>query len=79
MGGIGITDRAVREWNALLFYWITGRKSVLFPGPMSEISRYNIHRMHTSYEHYDEPETLPSSIHPFYPISADGGQLWVLN
>ena len=43
------------------------------------ISRYNIHGMHTSYEHYDEPETLPSSIHPFYPISADGGQLWVLD
>ena len=27
-----------------------------------------------SYERYDEPETLPSSIHPFCPISADGGQ-----
>jgi uncharacterized SAM-binding protein YcdF (DUF218 family) len=38
MGGIGIMDRAVREWNALLVYWITGRISVLFPGPMmSEI------------------------------------------
>jgi uncharacterized SAM-binding protein YcdF (DUF218 family) len=38
MGGIGITDRAVREWSALLVYWITGRISVLFPGPMmSEI------------------------------------------
>ena len=50
LGGIGITDRALREWNALLFYWITGRISVLFPGPMSEISRCNIHEMHSSYE-----------------------------
>jgi uncharacterized SAM-binding protein YcdF (DUF218 family) len=34
MGGIGMTDRAVREWNGLLVYWITGRISKLFPGPM---------------------------------------------
>src|SRR4051812_2053130 len=27
-----------------------------------------------SYERYDEPETLPYSIRPFCPMSADGGQ-----
>src|SRR3954454_21480 len=27
-----------------------------------------------SYERYDEPETLPYSIHPVCPMSADGGQ-----
>ena len=37
MGGIGITDLAVHEWIGLLAYWITGRISELFPGPMSEI------------------------------------------
>src|SRR5262249_2392881 len=37
MGGIGITDLAVHEWFGLLAYWITGRISVPFPGPMSEI------------------------------------------
>jgi hypothetical protein len=26
-----------------------------------------------SYERYDEPETLPYSIRPFCPMSADGG------
>jgi uncharacterized SAM-binding protein YcdF (DUF218 family) len=34
MGGIGITDLAVHEWIGLLAYWITGRISVPFPGPM---------------------------------------------
>jgi hypothetical protein len=28
-----------------------------------------------SYERYDEPETLPYSIRPFCPMSADGGQV----
>ena len=37
MGGIGITDLVVHEWIGLLVYWITGRISVPFPGPMSEI------------------------------------------
>jgi uncharacterized SAM-binding protein YcdF (DUF218 family) len=37
MGGIGIMDRAVREWSGLLIYWITGRLAVPFPGPMSAI------------------------------------------
>src|SRR5262249_25475983 len=41
MGGIGITDRAVREWGALLAYWITRRISVPFPGPLSEIPSAN--------------------------------------
>jgi hypothetical protein len=27
-----------------------------------------------SYERYDEPETLPYSIRPFCPMSADAGQ-----
>ena len=35
MGGIGITDLAVHEWIGLLAYWITGRISEPFPGPMS--------------------------------------------
>ena len=38
MGGIGITDLLVHEWIGLLAYWITGRISELFPGPISEIS-----------------------------------------
>ena len=33
MGGISMMDRAVREWNGLLVYWITGRISELLPGP----------------------------------------------
>ena len=37
MGGIGITDLVVHEWIGLLVYWFTGRISVPFPGPMSEI------------------------------------------
>jgi uncharacterized SAM-binding protein YcdF (DUF218 family) len=37
MGGIGITDLVVHEWIGLLAYWITGRISEPFPGPMSEI------------------------------------------
>ena len=37
MGGIGIMDRAVREWSGLLIYWITGRVAAPFPGPMSAI------------------------------------------
>jgi len=37
MGGIGMLDRAVHEWNGLLVYWIRGRISVLYPGPMSKI------------------------------------------
>ena len=36
-GGIGKTDRAIHEWIGLMVYWITGRISVPFPGPMSEI------------------------------------------
>src|SRR5262245_9501340 len=35
MGGIGIMDRAVHEWSGLLFYWIAGGITVLFPGPIS--------------------------------------------
>jgi uncharacterized SAM-binding protein YcdF (DUF218 family) len=31
--GLGRTDVAMREWIGLLAYWITGRTSVLFPGP----------------------------------------------
>jgi uncharacterized SAM-binding protein YcdF (DUF218 family) len=34
---IGETNRAVHEWIGLLVYWFTGRISVLFPGPMSEM------------------------------------------
>ena len=34
MGGIGIMDRTVREWNGLFVYWLTGRTAVSFPGPM---------------------------------------------
>ena len=37
MGGIGITDSVVHEWIGLLVYWITGRISEPFPGPISEI------------------------------------------
>jgi uncharacterized SAM-binding protein YcdF (DUF218 family) len=37
MGGIGITDLVAHEWIGLLAYWITGRISIPFPGPTSEI------------------------------------------
>src|SRR3954469_4129297 len=30
-----------------------------------------------SYERYDEPETLPYSIHPVCPMSADGGHRYI--
>ena len=32
--GLRRTDTAVREWVGLLVYWLTGRTSELFPGPM---------------------------------------------
>jgi uncharacterized SAM-binding protein YcdF (DUF218 family) len=32
--GLKRTDTAVREWFGLLTYWITGRTSELFPGPV---------------------------------------------
>jgi uncharacterized SAM-binding protein YcdF (DUF218 family) len=31
---LGATDGAVREWVGLLVYWLTGRTSELFPGPV---------------------------------------------
>jgi hypothetical protein len=34
IGGIGIMDRTVHEWIGLLVYWITGRTSEPFGGPM---------------------------------------------
>jgi hypothetical protein len=37
LNNIGKTNRAVHEWIGLLVYWMAGRISVLFPGPMSEI------------------------------------------
>ena len=37
MGGIGKTDLAVHEWIGLMVYWMSGRISVPFPGPMSDI------------------------------------------
>jgi uncharacterized SAM-binding protein YcdF (DUF218 family) len=36
MGGIWQTDLAAHEWMGLLAYWITGRISAPFPGPMFE-------------------------------------------
>ena len=38
MDGIRKTDLAVHEWVGLLVYWMAGRISVLFPGPMSDFS-----------------------------------------
>ena len=35
MRNVGITDLAAHEWLGLLVYWITGRTSEFFPGPMS--------------------------------------------
>ena len=32
--GFRRTDIAVREWVGLLVYWLTGRSSALFPGPL---------------------------------------------
>jgi uncharacterized SAM-binding protein YcdF (DUF218 family) len=34
--GLRRTDTAVREWVGLLAYWLTGRSSELFPGPLRE-------------------------------------------
>jgi uncharacterized SAM-binding protein YcdF (DUF218 family) len=36
MDGIHKTDLAVHEWVGLLVYWMAGRTSMLFPGPMSD-------------------------------------------
>jgi uncharacterized SAM-binding protein YcdF (DUF218 family) len=33
-GGLERADTAVREWVGLLVYWLTGRSSALFPGPL---------------------------------------------
>lgn len=32
--GLRRTDTAVREWTGLVVYWLTGRSSGLFPGPV---------------------------------------------
>jgi hypothetical protein len=32
--GLRRTDTAVREWVGLFVYWISGRSSDLFPGPL---------------------------------------------
>lgn len=32
--GLARTDTAVREWAGLVVYWLTGRTSELFPGPV---------------------------------------------
>ena len=32
--GLRRTDIAAREWIGLLVYWVTGRSSELFPGPL---------------------------------------------
>jgi uncharacterized SAM-binding protein YcdF (DUF218 family) len=34
VGGLGRVDTASREWLGLIAYWITGRTSELFPGPI---------------------------------------------
>jgi uncharacterized SAM-binding protein YcdF (DUF218 family) len=34
--GLRRTDTATREWAGLLAYWLTGRSSELFPGPLPE-------------------------------------------
>jgi len=33
--GLARTDTAMREWAGLLAYWITGKTSALFPGPLA--------------------------------------------
>ena len=33
--GLRRTDTAVREWVGLAVYWVTGRSSELFPGPVA--------------------------------------------
>jgi uncharacterized SAM-binding protein YcdF (DUF218 family) len=33
--GLGRTDGAVHEWAGLVAYWLTGRTSELFPGPIA--------------------------------------------
>jgi uncharacterized SAM-binding protein YcdF (DUF218 family) len=35
--GLRRVDTAVREWVGLAVYWITGRSSELFPGPMPDV------------------------------------------
>jgi len=32
--GLRRTDTAVREWVGLVAYWLSGRSSELFPGPI---------------------------------------------
>lgn len=33
-GGLASADHAAREWLGLIAYWLTGRTSALFPGPV---------------------------------------------
>jgi uncharacterized SAM-binding protein YcdF (DUF218 family) len=35
-GGLERTDTAAREWVGLLVYWLTGRSSTFFPGPLDQ-------------------------------------------
>jgi uncharacterized SAM-binding protein YcdF (DUF218 family) len=37
--GLRRTDLAVREWVGLPVYWLTGRSSELFPGPIAPVER----------------------------------------
>jgi uncharacterized SAM-binding protein YcdF (DUF218 family) len=39
--GLRRTDTAVREWVGLVIYWLTGRSSELFPGPIPGSSQAN--------------------------------------
>jgi len=44
--GLRRVDTAVREWVGLAAYWITGRSSELFPGPMPDV--HSATHAHTS-------------------------------
>jgi hypothetical protein len=35
--GLRRTDTAVREWVGLAAYWLSGRSSELFPGPIRRV------------------------------------------
>jgi uncharacterized SAM-binding protein YcdF (DUF218 family) len=37
-GGLARTDAAMHEWAGLVVYWLTGRTSELFPGPVPSVA-----------------------------------------
>jgi uncharacterized SAM-binding protein YcdF (DUF218 family) len=65
MDNIRKTNLAVHEWIGLLVYWMAGRISVPFPGPMSEIS---LPAHASSHDGLEKSPVLPMGNLPTQPI-----------